>query len=154
RKTSRRNVSPNLDEEKSKTVQEVFESLGLMNWLSFTTKRLPLLNLPEEILAALRDGKLEYTKAIALARVKDEEFRQQLLSDTLAHDWSLSEIKEQILAGTSAGSSPSSLTSVQLPDRLKDITQRIRKRRLWEDPKKHKRLETLVSKLEALLGEN
>jgi ParB family chromosome partitioning protein len=152
--SSRRNVSPNPDEEKSKTVQEVFESLGLMNWLSFTTKRLPLLNLPEEILAALRQGNLEYTKAIALARVKDGEFRKQLLSDTLAHDWSLSEIKEQILAGTSAGSSPSSLTSVQLPDRLKDITQRIRKRRLWEDPKKHKRLETLLSKLEALLGED
>lgn len=151
--TSRRNVSPNLDEEKSKTVQEVFESLGLMNWLSFTTKRLPLLNLPEEILADLRSGKLEYTKAQALARVKDDRLRKQLLSETVTNNWSLSEIKEQIKARTEASSGQSSVTSTQLPDRLKDITQQIKKRRLWEDPKKQNHLETLLNQLEALLAE-
>ncbi|MEH2392562.1 MAG: hypothetical protein V7K21_13215 [Nostoc sp.] len=57
-----------------------------MNWLSFTTKRLPLLNLHEEILMALREGKLEYTKAQALARVKDEELRKKLLSQAIAND--------------------------------------------------------------------
>lgn len=153
-KESRRNVSPNLDEETLKTVQEVFESLGLMNWLSFTTKRLPLLNLPKEILTDLREGKLEYTKAQALARVKDNELRKQLLSETVANNWSLSEIKEQIKARTEASSTPSSVTSTRVPERLKDITQRIRKRRLWEDPKKQNQLETLLGQLEALLNEN
>lgn len=153
-KESRRNVSPNLDEETLKTVQEVFEGLGLMNWLSFTTKRLPLLNLPKEILTDLREGKLEYTKAQALARVKDNELRKQLLSETVANNWSLSEIKEQIKARTEASSTPSSVTSTRVPERLKDITQRIKKRRLWEQPEKQNQLETLLGQLEALLNEN
>ncbi|MBD2415585.1 chromosome partitioning protein ParB [Nostoc calcicola FACHB-389] len=150
---SRRNVSPKVDSEQSKTVEQVFESLGLMNWLSFTTKRLPLLNLPEEILMALREGKLEYTKAQALARLKDEEVRKQLLSETIANDWSLSQIKEQIIANTPADPSPTSKTPNQISDRLKDITQRIKKRQLWKEPKKQKQLVNLLNKLEALLGD-
>ncbi|MBE9209750.1 ParB/RepB/Spo0J family partition protein [Nostoc sp. LEGE 06077] len=148
---SRRNVSPKVDLEQSKTVEQVFESLGLMNWLSFTTKRLPLLNLPEDILMALRQGKLEYTKAQALARVKDEEVRKQLLSQAIANDWSLSQIKEQIIANTSSETPPASKTPNQIPDRLKDITQRIKKRQLWKEPKKQKQLVNLINKLEALL---
>ncbi|MBK1987645.1 ParB/RepB/Spo0J family partition protein [Sphaerospermopsis aphanizomenoides BCCUSP55] len=149
---SRRNVSPNVDEEKAKKVQEVFESLGLMNWLSFTTKRLPLLNLPLEILKALREGKLEYTKAQALARVKDDILRQQLLDQAIAHNWSLSEIKAQIAANTQRTQPPSSKSPNQI-ERLKNITQRINKSKLWEQPAKQKKLETLLSKLEALLGD-
>lgn len=150
---SRRNVSPNLNDEHSKTVEQVFESLGLMNWLSFTTKRLPLLNLPEDILIALREGKLEYTKAQALARVKDEEVRKQLLSGAITNDWSLSQIKEQIIANTPADPSPTPKTPNQIPERLKDITQRIKKRQLWKEPRKEKQLVNLLNKLEALLGD-
>jgi ParB family transcriptional regulator, chromosome partitioning protein len=149
---SRRNVSPKVDLEQSKTVEQVFESLGLMNWLSFTTKRLPLLNLPEEILMALREGKLEYTKAQALARVKDEELRLELLSRAIANDWSLSQIKEQIIANISS-EPPSSKTPNQIPERLKDITQRIKKRQLWKEPRKEKQLVNLLNKLEALLAD-
>ncbi|MDZ8237603.1 MAG: ParB/RepB/Spo0J family partition protein [Nostoc sp. ChiQUE01a] len=150
---SRRNVSPKVDLEQSKTVEEVFISLGLMNWLSFTTKRLPLLNLPEDILMALREGKLEYTKAQALARVKDEEVRKQLLSEAITNDWSLSQIKEQIIANISSEPPPESKTPNQIPDRLKDITQRIKKRQLWKEPRKQKQLVNLLNKLEALLGD-
>ncbi|BBD63463.1 ParB-like partition protein (plasmid) [Nostoc sp. HK-01] len=150
---SRRNVSPKVELEQSKTVEQVFESLGLMNWLSFTTKRLPLLNLPEDILMALREGKLEYTKAQALARVKDEELRKQLLSEAITNDWSLSQIKEQIIANTSSEPPPSTKTRNQIPERLKDITQRIKKRQLWKEPRKQKQLVNLLNKLEALLGD-
>ena len=150
---SRRNVSPKVDLEESKTVEQVFESLGLMNWLSFTTKRLPLLNLPEDILMALQEGKLEYTKAQALARVKDEEVRKQLLSRAIANDWSLSQIKEQIIANTPGVPSASSKTPNEIPERLKDITQRIKKRQLWKEKDKQKQLVNLLNKLEALLGD-
>ncbi|RCJ16275.1 chromosome partitioning protein ParB [Nostoc sp. ATCC 43529] len=151
---SRRNVSPKVDLEQSKTVEQVFESLGLMNWLSFTTKRLPLLNLPEEILIALREGKLEYTKAQALARVKDDELCQKLLSEAITNDWSLSQIKEQIIANASSETPPSECkTPNQIPERLKDITQRIKKRQLWKEPRKQKQLVNLINKLEALLGD-
>ena len=150
---SRRNVSPKVDSEQSKTVEQVFESLGLMNWLSFTTKRLPLLNLPDEILMALREGKLEYTKAQALARVKDEELRKKLLSQAIANDWSLSQIKEQIITNTHDDPSPTSKTANQIPDRLQNITQRIKKRQLWKEKDKQKQLVNLLNKLEALLGD-
>ena len=153
-KKSRRNVSPKVELEQFQTVQQVFENLGLMNWLSFTTKRLPLLNLPEEILMALREGKLEYTKAQALARVKDDEVRQELLSRAIANDWSLSQIKEQIITNTPDEPTPSSKASNQIPERLKDITQRIKKRQLWKEPRKQKQLVNLLNKLEALLGDD
>jgi ParB family transcriptional regulator, chromosome partitioning protein len=150
---SRKNVSPNLDEEQSNTVQQVFESLGLMNWLSFITTRLPLLNLPEEILIALRSGKLEYTKAQVLARVRNNEIRKKLLSEAIASDWSLSQIKEKITAWTDDEQTSSSFTTNQIPDRLQNITQRIKKRQLWKEKDKQKQLVNLLNKLEALLGD-
>ncbi|WP_221643709.1 ParB/RepB/Spo0J family partition protein [Nostoc sp. UCD120] len=150
---SSKNVSPNLDEEQSNTVQQVFESLGLMNWLSFITTRLPLLNLPEEILMALRSGKLEYTKAQVLARVRNNEIRKKLLSEAIASDWSLSQIKEKITDWTDDEQTSSSKTTNQIPDRLQNITQRIKKRQLWKEPRKQKQLVNLLNKLEALLGD-
>jgi ParB family chromosome partitioning protein len=150
---SRKNVSPNLDEEQSNTVQQVFESLGLMNWLSFITTRLPLLNLPEEILMALRGGQLEYTKAQVLARVRNNEIRKKLLSEAIANYWSLSQIKEKIAAWTDDEQASSSFASNQIPDRLQNITQRIKKRQLWKEKDKQKQLVNLLNKLEALLGD-
>jgi ParB family chromosome partitioning protein len=150
---SSKNVSPNLDEEQSNTVQQVFESLGLMNWLSFITTRLPLLNLPEEILMALRSGQLEYTKAQVLARVRNNEIRKKLLSEAIASDWSLSQIKEKITDWTDDKQTPDSKASNQIPDRLQNITQRIKKRQLWKEPRKQKQLVNLLNKLEALLGD-
>ena len=138
---SRRNVSPNSEEaEKFQIIQEVFASLGLINWLSFTTKRLPLLNLPEEILVELREGKLEYTKAIALARVKDEQQRQQFLESAVANNWSLSKIKDQIKQQTPPSQIPSSQPTSQLPERLKVAYQKLKKTRLWEIQTRSNRL--------------
>ena len=82
--------------EQVESIQGVFESLGLMELDSFISNRLPLLNLPEDILLALRSGQIEYTKAKAIARVKDEETRKQLLENTIVLSLSLSQIKEKI----------------------------------------------------------
>jgi ParB family transcriptional regulator, chromosome partitioning protein len=46
-------------------IEEVFTALGSMKWDSFVRNRLPLLNLPA--LEVLHTGKLEYTKARAIA---------------------------------------------------------------------------------------
>jgi ParB family chromosome partitioning protein len=48
-------------------IEEVFTALGSMKWDSFVRNRLPLLNLPADVLEVLRLGKLEYTKARAIA---------------------------------------------------------------------------------------
>ena len=84
---------------------------------------------------------------------KDEEKRKQLLEEAIAHNWSLSQMKERIKANEKASLAQEEDSSPQLPDRLKDTYQRIKKRRLWENPKKRKQLETLLVKLKALLGD-
>ena len=149
----RSHVAPNSDDlEKFQAIQKVFESLGLMSWITFTTKRLPLLNLPSEILVALREGKLEYSKAVALARVKDEQQRQQLLEAAIANNWSLSQIKEHIKQQAQPSQTESPQPKSQLPDRLKVAYQKLKKTRLWENPNKEQQIDTLLTQLEALLA--
>ena len=51
------------------TVQNVIVGVGRFGIDSFRSSRLPLLNLPEDVLK-LRQGKLKYTQVQAIARVK------------------------------------------------------------------------------------
>jgi ParB family chromosome partitioning protein len=68
-------------------IQSVFDSLGRMSWESFTSNRLPLLNLPVDILEALRAGRLEYTKAKEIAKLESESSRIELLEEAIAWQW-------------------------------------------------------------------
>ena len=73
-------VTRNVTGKKINTsIEKVFDSVGQMNWQSFVRNRLPLLNLHKEILSALRSGKIAYTKAVVIAKVKDEQARASLL---------------------------------------------------------------------------
>jgi ParB family chromosome partitioning protein len=47
-------------------------------------------------LDALQAGKIAYTKATVLARLKEQSERQELLEAAIASDLSLNEIKERI----------------------------------------------------------
>ena len=58
-----------MSHEHTRVIEELFSSLGRMGWESFIKNRLPLLNLPVDVLEVLHSGKLEYTKARAIARV-------------------------------------------------------------------------------------
>jgi ParB family transcriptional regulator, chromosome partitioning protein len=134
--------------EKIESIQGVFESLGLMELDSFIGNRLPLLNLPEDILEALRSGQIEYTKAKAIASVKDEAARTSLLKDAIVSSLSLSQIKERV----------SDVKPVKEKEELRsrfDTTYSIAKKskQLWQDPKKRKKLESLLAQLEKLIGE-
>lgn len=131
-------------------VEEVFNSLGLMNWSSFVKNRLPLLNLPEELKLALSSGQIAYTKAKAIASLKDKSARTGLLAEAIDQQLSLSQIKERIKLLQSA--SPERVP--EIPDRLKAVYQQVKKNRIWEDQKKRKQLETLLNKLENLIGQN
>ncbi|MCH2247939.1 MAG: chromosome partitioning protein ParB, partial [Crocosphaera sp.] len=130
-------------------IEFVFNSLARMGWESFVKNRLPLLKLPEEILEALRSGKIAYTKAQAIARVKDEQARQTLLEEAITQKLSLSQIKERI---QSLSPQPKS-EDESLPNRLKVAYQQIRKSKVWQNPKKRKQLEKLLTQLEALSKE-
>jgi ParB family chromosome partitioning protein len=133
--------------EQGQTIQAVFEELGSITWESFVSNRLPLLNLKEEIKDALQTGKIAYTKATALARIKDDEARQSLLEEAIEQDLPLSQIRQRIKAiqFRSESKSPSS--------QIEDTTRRLKAAKLWENPKKWKRVQALLQKLEALIEE-
>jgi ParB family chromosome partitioning protein len=134
----------------TQAVASVFEALGLLNWESFVNHRLPLLNLPEEILEALRQGKIEYTKAQAIARVKDTEQRKLLLKEAIAKKLSLADIKEriaQLKADLANNPSPS------LKNRADQAYKQLKRSSVWDDPKKRKQIEKLITLLEALTTE-
>ena len=130
------------------SVKAIFNSLLSMNWESFVKNKLPLLNLPVDILEALRAGKIEYTKAKAIASVKDETARTKLLENAIANSLSLSQIRELI----------KELKPVKQQEQLRtrfDVTYKRAKqaKSLWSNAKKKKQLESLLTKLEKLIEE-
>jgi ParB family chromosome partitioning protein len=140
--------SPSVNPE-LKIVEEVFDGLGLMTWESFANNRLPLLNLPEDILEALRFGSLEYTKAKAIAQIKDTSERVAFLEQALAQNWSLSEIRQRITENKTPASTPNT-ESNDYKERFTTATTKLRKSRIWSDPKKRKQIEKLLAQLEML----
>ena len=130
-------------------IEAVFRDLGLMTWESFVNNRLPLLNLPPDIIKALRQGKIAYTKAKAIALLKDDSQRAAILSEAIEQSLSLSQIKEKVRLLQSTPQAEGS----ELPDRLKIAYQKLKKTRIWQNPKKCKQIETLLTKLEVLLEE-
>ena len=142
---SNRNVSVNHLIE-VETVQKLFEPMGL-SWKSFVETRLPLLKLPEDILEALRQGKIEYTKAKAIASLKDEDARKKLMAEAIAESFSLREIKERI---KSAQPQPQ---KEEVFTRADNAHKQIKKSKkfLMENPRKRKKLESLLAQIEKLL---
>ncbi|MCC5612369.1 ParB/RepB/Spo0J family partition protein [Nostoc sp. CHAB 5834] len=137
-------VNPDL-----KIVEEVFDGLGLMTWESFANNRLPLLNLPEDILSALRFGSLEYTKARAIAQIPKLDERIAFLEQALVQNWSLSEIRQRITENKTPASTPNT-ESNNYKERFTAATTKLRKSRIWSDPKKRKQIEKLLAQLETL----
>ncbi|RCJ30237.1 chromosome partitioning protein ParB [Nostoc punctiforme NIES-2108] len=132
-----------------KIVEEVFLGLGLMTWESFVKNRLPLLNLPEDILDALREGSLEYTKAKAIAQIQKLDERVAFLEQVLANNWSLSEIRQRIIEKKTPASTANT-ESNDYKERFTAATTKLRKSRIWSDPKKRKQIEKLLAQLETL----
>ncbi len=130
------------------TIQQVFNEVASMEWQSFVSNRLPLLNLPEDVLEVLRQGKLEYTKARAIARIKDDKQRKSLLKDAITKDLSLSQIKERIAALKAADEEEKPVTIKQQFD---SAYQQMKKSKVWDDPKKQRKLEKLLADLKALM---
>lgn len=138
----------------SQVIQAIFDSLGLMTWESFVKNRLPLLNLPDDILSTLRRGEIAYTKATAIARVKNELQRQSLLKKAINEHLSLAQIKEEINKLNEREAGTHSSQEVPLKNRIDKAYQAIKKTKIWDDPQKQKRLEKLVSAMEALINES
>jgi ParB family chromosome partitioning protein len=135
----------------SQKIQRVFQYLGRISWKSFVSSRLPLLKKPPEILAACRAGKIEYTKAMEIARLADEQQRQMLLERAIAESLSLTEIKEQIKFLAPSQGSKQVDEKESLARRVDDAFKRFKKAKIWHNPKKQRQVEKILNQLEALL---
>lgn len=141
-------ITPNvMGNDTAEQIEALFTALG-QNCISFTTNRLPILKLPENILEALRQGKLEYTKAIAIAKIKEEEKRAKLLEEAIQNQLSLTQIKARI-----AELKP--LPDVRaFENKAQTLGRRLKQLKLWEkDKKAWKKVEGWLDKIESLLLE-
>jgi ParB family transcriptional regulator, chromosome partitioning protein len=149
------NVLVSLESQK---IERVFSFLGRLTWKSFVSSRLPLLKKPQDILDVLRSGQIEYTKAMAIAQVKDDQKRQRLLNQAVSKNLSLSEIKEktkavQQLDRQAPEQQAEDHDRVIFERRVSDTLNRFKKTKIWSNPKKKDQLEKLLTQLEALIQE-
>lgn len=140
----RENVFPNDQFEK---VKEVFASIGKMSWESFIVTRLRLLNLPDEILEVLRQGRIEYTKAKAISKLKFKSERKVLLEEAIAESLSLNQIKKRVKALQETTEQNKQEYKI-----LDDIRKQTKKLKVWSDPDKRTILEALLTEIEILLS--
>jgi ParB family transcriptional regulator, chromosome partitioning protein len=143
-----------MSHSQSMLVEELFGWLGKMSWLSFVKNRLPLLNLPDDLLGALRSGDIEYTKALAISKVKPDVDRSKLLNDSITQDLSLVQVN-QLVKSLKQGSKDLQVDAEQpsLQIRYKDVSRRFQQSPVWLNPKKHKSIEKLLSQIESLIDD-
>jgi ParB family chromosome partitioning protein len=137
-------------------VENVFTTVGRLSPESFRVSRLPLLNMPADVLEVLRSGQMEYTKARAIARVKAQEIRIELLQTAIEYNLSLSEIKQKVkeIEQQSSSNHTSATESTSLKERVDDTWRRFKKAKVWDDPKKKARIEKVLAQLEALIKDD
>lgn len=127
---------------------EIFDTLGLTPE-SFRVNRLPLLNLPKDILKAVKQGEIEYTKARAINMLPGEEMQQELLKMVIDGGWSLQQIRSYV-----KDTKAENLTSkIETPEsQLSSIMARVRSQKAWEDTNKWKKIQALMKKLDDIIS--
>ncbi len=132
-------------------VMEIFDTLALTPE-SFRVNRLPLLNLPSDILDAVKRGEIEYTKARAINMLSEAEQRQELLKTAIGSGWSLQQIRSYVKDTKSANNTKIPPLKVETPDsQLSSVINRIRSQKVWENPSKWKKVQALLKKLDDII---
>jgi ParB family transcriptional regulator, chromosome partitioning protein len=129
------------------TILETFSS-ERMTWKSFVENRLPILQLPEDVLEALRHRGLEYTKARELAKIADPSARQELVEEVLSLRLPLTQIRGRVRALISPTRAADAAPLERRFQRLKSAVQKPRAMSRGDE----KRLEALLREIEQLLG--
>ncbi len=130
-------------------VERVFNGLGKMTWASFVQNRLPILGYPEELLGAVRSGKLAYTKARALARVTDADARHELIDKVVGETLSLPDVKKLVASVIAGGEN-----QAPAAQRLTHLRRQLSVKRLDQlEGLRRKEVDTLLERLHALLSD-
>lgn len=131
-------------------IESMLTTIGRFNAESFRANRIPLLNLPNDVLTSLRQGQLEFSKARVIARIKDAGQRKKFLQEVIQKNLPLSEVRDRI----KAIQAPSSPEPPSLQSRIDTALKIVKQSKAWDDPKKRKKLEKLLADLETLAAES
>ncbi|MGL5197112.1 MAG: ParB/RepB/Spo0J family partition protein, partial [Chroococcales cyanobacterium] len=134
-------------QEYHQVIETVFQTIGRLSFEAFRTHRLPLLKLSPEILEALRQGRIEYTKAKEIAKLESEEERVELLEVAIAQSLSLRQVQKIVKEKKLPQKED------QLQTEIDSISKRFRRFNAWNNPDKRAEIEELLKKLTFLLSE-
>lgn len=132
-------------QEDREAILSVFQSLGRLSPESFRTNRLPILNLPPDVMDAIRQGQINYTKGREIGKIKEADLRAEILKEATADSLSLREIRERIKAQQQGRERDA------LPTRMEAMTRKIKQLKVWDDPDKREKVEALLAEMEMLL---
>lgn len=132
-------------------IEEVFGALG-RNWQSFLRNQARLITLPSEVYRAVREGRLAYTKALALAKLDDEGERRALLERTISERLSVREVREAVHALQAKGT-PETLRTTAT-ERYKRLGKLLRRSAALNDKRQSSQILKLLDQLERLLDKS
>jgi ParB family chromosome partitioning protein len=128
------------------TIESVFKEVTPeLEVMTFVSSRLPLLELPADVLEIYNTGQLAYTKAIELGRVEDETLRRVLLQETIEQNLSLSALKSRIRP-------PSARTVLDKMEKLREQIEGMSQKSIGKlSVEQRSQLKQTIAGLEALL---
>lgn len=138
--------------ESWQVIDGVFHSIGRFSPESFRANRIPLLKLPHEVKEAIEKGKLHYSKAKLVAKVKDNDERRFLLDRVISNDLSVRDIKE-IVSDLDNKFSHRPPQIVEITKGLRTLSRRLNGVKGPMPKRKVEQLEKLVTLIEKLLNE-
>lgn len=113
--------------------------------------RLPLLKLPEDLLEGLRAGKVEYTKAKEINKLKDEQDRKNLLEEAIKDNLSLEQIRQKINKLKQEDTKTGNPEQLPLKQQVNNAFSQLKKSKVWDDKKKATKLKKLLKDIEELI---
>jgi ParB family transcriptional regulator, chromosome partitioning protein len=132
-------------------IESTLALVGRFNASSFRTTRIPLLNLPQDVLTPLREMKLDYTKARLIGQVKNLESRTGVLNKAINEDLSFTQIKELIEPLKNQKPKKEAAPEKILIQRFIDIGKLLKESEALFDASKRKKIEKILRDLQKLL---
>lgn len=131
--------APDADPETVSRLDTTFGALGRESWRSFIRNRAAVLNLPEDVQAAVRLG-LDYRKALVVGRVTDADARAALLRSAEAGA-TVQDLRAQVTPAAAPAES------------WQAVARRLSHKRALDnlDPARRKKVERLLGQVQALL---
>ncbi len=136
-----------INSQEPKKILQIFEEQGT-SWKSFVTNYIPLFKIPENVKQALEKGQLEYTKALKIAKIKNDKNREQLLLQVLEEGMSLREINNRI---KQLEPQQQKKESVVLRERARTALKKATSTQLMKNPQVFKQIKKMTSQLETLI---